>query len=120
MSWWSWLLLGAFGPYALMFVVILDWTIAGMVRKMRYGLGAYLDKRTPAFVVGQRKSGQYFIITKLAGTNKCKTALENRLPDVVELLNAFYQDACDWCGEDGHAVEMCPQSPERHPVTGEL
>jgi len=29
-------------------------------------------------------------------------------------------EKCDWCGRNGHTAETCPQSIERHPVTGEL
>jgi DnaJ-class molecular chaperone len=35
-------------------------------------------------------------------------------------LNESKEDECDWCGGDDHTAETCPQSIERHPVTGEL
>lgn len=93
MSWWSWLLLGALGPYALMLVAWVDWGVWAVVRKFRYQIATKLDAPRPIFAIGQRKSGMYFMVAKKAGTHKVSTYLHKTLPEVVLELDTFFTES---------------------------
>ncbi len=95
MQWYDWLLLGVFGPYALMLVIYVNWGVFAVVRKFRYRIATKLDAPRPIFAIGQRKSGMYFIVAKKAGTHKVVTHLFDNLPEVSSELDAFFAPALE-------------------------
>ena len=92
MSWWAWLLLGVFGPYVLMLLIYVNWGVWAVVRKMRYQLANKLDAPRPIYAIGRRKSGQFFIVAKPAGSHKVRTALFKTPAEVVLDFDTFFRE----------------------------
>jgi hypothetical protein len=94
MSWWSWLLLGAFGPYALAAILWIDYEVMAAYRKSVRHVSYKWDKPLKMVIIFRGKNKTLWTMTKEAGSNRVNNQSHGTgdMDSAVELARNFFSE----------------------------